>query len=75
MDNVTKLAKLIGATLGLFPNQVKALLLKNKVIIDSNISNKEMLSYTLDALDKTPSFFKDFEKLFNDNEQTILKNI
>lgn len=70
-----ELAKLVGTTIGLYPNQVANLLNKSGVTVNAEkLPFDKLIDATISGLSKSPSFLKDFEAFFNANEETIIKS-
>lgn len=71
--NEQNISKVIGTTIGLFPNEIAFLLTKNAVVVDAeNLDLPNLVEATFTGLDKSISFRNDFDSLFNQNENMIL---
>lgn len=65
-------AKEIGATVGLFPNQVANLLNANGVVIDAqNLPISKLVEATFTGLRTSKGFFEGFKKLNIENTKLI----
>lgn len=74
MDKSKLLAIVIGRAVAIFPNQIKAMLLKNAVVVDAeNYDTNQLVDAVADGLISSESFRNDFDLFIQQNKEIILK--
>jgi hypothetical protein len=70
MNDVQKLAFIVGRTVGLFPEDVRTCLEQSGVVVDAkNYNDEQLLEASLNGLRTSPKFMKNFSELV-DSKQT-----
>lgn len=74
MEKSKLLAYVIGRTVAIYPNQIKAMLLKNAVVVDAeNYDTTQLVDAVADGLISSESFRSDFDLFIQENKEVILK--
>ena len=72
MDNTKLLAIVIGRTVAIFPNEIKAMLIKNAIVVDAeNLNTSQLVDAVIDGLMSSESFRNDFGLFIESNKEII----
>lgn len=73
MNDVQKLAYIVGRTVGLFPEDVRTSLEQSGVVVDAkNYNDEQLLEASLNGLRTSPKFMKMFSELVEGKKDALL---